>query len=194
MLQNQIARVMQQMQKLIFALLTCTVATSSDRFFVGRCRCHPLVGFEVQVHDFRAVDLFLWMIWRVDIAASTENVHAVVDHRSCVEVSIRWRGAEAGLGEKFVKILTEKWEEPQTHVWIKLHCIVSRSKQCTSHENWSITSSNPPKMYILLPTMHALCPSRAPGKFPLTSGVSHSRVRVSKQNRISHTWRGSGKF
>ena len=74
-------------------------------------------------------------------------------------------------------------------MWIKLHCIVLRSKQCTSQENWSTTSSKPPKIYILLPTMHALWPSRAPGKLPLTSGVSHSRVRVSKENRISHTCR-----
>lgn len=73
------------------------------------------------------------------------------------------------------------------YVLIKLHCIVSRSRQWTSQENWSITSSNPPKMYIRAPTMQAECPSRAPGKLPLTFGVSHSKVLVSKQNKISHT-------
>lgn len=92
---------------------------------------------------------------------------------------------------KMLFLSSKSWDK--AYVWIKLHCIVSRSKQCTSQENWSITSSKPPKRYILLPTMHALWPSRAPGKFPLTSGVSHSRVCVSKQKRISHTWTKSAK-
>jgi hypothetical protein len=71
------------------------VASPADRFLVGGCWCHPLVGFEVQVDDFGTVDLLLRVIWRVDVAAATENVHPVVDHRSSVEVSIGWRCAEA---------------------------------------------------------------------------------------------------
>lgn len=126
------------------------------------------------------------MIRWENIAASAEDVHTVVNHRSGVEVSIRWRASKS-VSKRIedLNIGKRKW----TYVWTKLHCIVLRSKQCTSQENWSTTSSKPPKMYILLPTMHALWPSRAPGKLPLTSGVSHSRVRVSKENRISHTCR-----
>jgi hypothetical protein len=172
-------------------VLTCTMASSSDRLWFGRRRCHPLMIFKVQVDNFRAVNFFLRVVGRVNVASSAKNIHAVVNHRSCVEVSIGWRRSEAVVGVKLETCI--RWHDrvKSTYVCMKVHCIVSRSKQCTSHENWSITSSKPPKMYILLPTMHALWPSRAPGKFPFTSGVSHSRVRVSKQNRISQTW---GKF
>lgn len=96
----------------------------------------------------------------------------------------------------------------RSYVWMRLHCMLDRSRQWTSHENWSITSSKPANceanekqisvirtrkarwiftMNILDPTMHAEWPSRAPGKLPLTLGVSHSKDFVSKQNKISQT-------
>lgn len=107
-----------------------------------------------------------------------------------MKVSVGWRRTETILNEKNrLECGQSLFFDIESHVWMKLHCICSRSKQWTSQENWSITSSKPPKMYILDPTMHAEWPSRAPGKFgPLTSGVSHSRVFVSNENRISHTW------
>lgn len=38
------------------------------------------------------------MVGRVDVTTTAKNIHAVVNHRGCVEVSIGWRRAEAVVG------------------------------------------------------------------------------------------------
>lgn len=162
---------------------------SSNRYFSCYRWCCPMIWFKIQVDYSWTINFFLWMIWCVHVSTSTVDIHSVfyhscsiymkkmLIHRTCtkiIDLNLRKSRNEGGAPD----------------VWIKCHCIVCKLRQWTSHENWSINSSKPPKMNIKWSFLQAECPSRAPGKFPLVDGVLHSSVLVSKLNKISQTyWR-----